>query len=185
MREAASGAPSSTILEALCSGRPLVPRLEDGELHRRIRLRRAGQEVEAADRADDIDAGRTLQDIAHLLGDLIGALQRGAVRQLDDDEEIALVFDRQERRGDAQRNQIGRAERRRRTAPASSSAGGSARARHGHRRATAGRSRALNQRNGANCASPRWRRKAALSAGLSVSELNAEIPTEIATVSAN
>ena len=31
----------------------------------------------------------------------------------------------------------------------------------------------------------RWRRKAALKAGLSVSELNAEMPTEIATVKAN
>ena len=31
----------------------------------------------------------------------------------------------------------------------------------------------------------RWRRNAALSAGLKVSELKAEMPTEIATVSAN
>ena len=48
--------------------------------------------------------GRALQDVAHLLGNRVGALQRGAVGQLDDDEEVALVLDRQEGRGDALRN---------------------------------------------------------------------------------
>ena len=48
--------------------------------------------------------GRRLQNVAHLLGDRVGALQRGAVGQLHDDEEIALVLDRQEGRRTALRD---------------------------------------------------------------------------------
>ena len=66
------------MFEALLLGRPLIPRLEDRELHRRVRLRRLGEEVEAADRTDDIDAGRTFEDIAHLLGHRVGAVRRDA-----------------------------------------------------------------------------------------------------------
>ena len=98
--------------EASLPGRPLVPRLEDCELHRRVRLRGVGEEVEAADRADDVHPGRILQDVAHLLGHRVGAFERRPVRQLDDDEEVALVLDGKERRRNAQRDQIGRAQRR-------------------------------------------------------------------------
>ena len=73
--------------------------------------------------------GVALQDVADLLGDRVGAFQRGAVGQLDDDEEIALVLDRQEGRGNAQRDEIGRAQRRDEQAEHRSSASGSARAR--------------------------------------------------------
>jgi len=77
------------------------PWLQDGELDRRVRLRRAGQEVQAADRTDNVDAGRRLQDVARLLRNRVGALQRSAVGQLDDDEEVALVLDRKEGRRQA------------------------------------------------------------------------------------
>ena len=89
--------------------------------------------------------------------------KRGAIRQLDDDEEIALVLDRQEGRGNA------RARRNRsrpappRTAPSMAQRRRiSMRTLCGIAHATASRSRVLNQRNGANVASPRWRRNAAL-----------------------
>ena len=112
--------------------------------------------------------------------------QRGAVGQLDDDEEIALILDRQEGRGNAQRDQIGRARAPRRTAP---SIGPAQRisprtpSRIGMRQPVeAGIEPAERRRTSL---AGRWRRNAALSAGLSVSELKAEMPTEIATVSAN
>ena len=108
-----------------------------------------------------------------------------AVRQLHDDEEIALILDRQEGRGERPRQHIGAADAQRRTRrPAPSEANELPhRARIDVRRAS---KPALNQRNSDE--SPLRadaRRNAALSAGLSVSELKAEMPTEIATVSAN
>ena len=51
--------------------------------------------------------GVACEDVAHLLGDGVGALERGAVGQLDDDEEIALVLDRQEGRRDRPRQAVG------------------------------------------------------------------------------
>ncbi len=56
------------------------------------------RKLRPADRADDLDAGLVLQHVADLLGHRVGALQRGAVRPLDHDEEVALVLDRQEGR---------------------------------------------------------------------------------------
>jgi hypothetical protein len=133
-------------------GRALVPRLEDRELHRRVRLSRPGEEIEAADRAHDLDAGRAFEDIAHLLGHRVGALKRRTVRQLDDDEEVALILDREERRGNAQRDEIGRTQRRHEQPEHRPAQGISTRTRGGVRRPVEAE---LNHRNGGKCTSPR------------------------------
>src|ERR1700742_4364317 len=75
-------------------GRTLIPWLEDRELHRRIRLRGVGEEVQAADRTDNIHSRRALENITYFPGHRVGTFERRAVRQLDDDEEIALILHR-------------------------------------------------------------------------------------------
>jgi hypothetical protein len=85
--------------------RPFVPWLEDPEFDGGIRLSRIGQEVKAADRADDIDARRTFEHVPHLFGHRIGALQGRAIRKLDHNEEIALILNWQEAGRDAPREE--------------------------------------------------------------------------------
>ncbi len=63
-----------------------------------------------SDRNDVRDTGLGAQDFSHLFCDRISSLQGGTLRQLDHDEEIALVFDRQERRRDARIDAVGQRE---------------------------------------------------------------------------
>ena len=74
----------------------LVPRLQQREFHRRIRLIGAGQEIRSGDRDHILHTVLRRQDRANLLGDRLGPLQRGAVGKLDHREEVALILDRQE-----------------------------------------------------------------------------------------
>ena len=93
------GRTAATIFEAFCSG---------GRSSQGFRMANSTAEFDCAALVRKLrplieptmsTPGVRLQDVAHLLGDRVGALQRGAVRPLDDDEEIALVLDRQEGRG--------------------------------------------------------------------------------------
>ena len=81
---------------------PLVERLEPGEDHAGIAGVGEGRAGEAGEGDRIVDARRLLDDLRRLLDHRVGARQRGAVGQLDDDDRIALV----ERRDEAARHRL-------------------------------------------------------------------------------
>ena len=88
----------------------LAPGFQDRDHQPAIRFLRAGDDA-VARYADDIgDAGRLAQHGADRVDHAVRALQGGAIRQLHVQEEIALIFGRQEGRGCHPEEEVGRAE---------------------------------------------------------------------------
>ena len=79
----------------------LLEGLERDDEEGAVRLRERAQLAEAGYRADVADARQPAERLLHLQRDLARPVQRGALGQLDLDEEGALVLLRQEARGRA------------------------------------------------------------------------------------
>ncbi len=165
-------------------GRAVGERLQLDEHERGVALLRAVQQGEADDGEGVLHAGQLLGDALHLPHHVAGARDGGAVRQLDGDEEPALVLVRQEPGRRAQR-QPGRCRRRTpapappRSPTAAASCPRDRRSRRARRRCRAD-PRPMMPRLG-----PLWRRNTAHSAGDSVSAFSAEISTDTLMVTAN
>ena len=106
----------------------LVPGRERHEHRAEVRREGARQRVEAAEEVGADDAGRAQQDVLDLLRHLEGAVDRGAVRELEARDEVALVLVGQEAGGHRRKSSECRdAEQRRRPASTSARRGSSAR----------------------------------------------------------
>ena len=162
----------------------LVPRRERHEDRAEVRREGAGEHVEAAEQVRADDARRVEQDPLDLARHLVGALERGAVRELEAGDEVALVLVGHEAGGTARkRSSSRRAARRARRARARGAArararrGRSARTTRRSRGRRRGRTRALRSRSG--------RIRSAQSAGESVSAFSSEISTAQVTARPN
>ncbi len=96
---------SSLLLRAL-------PVLERDEVEGVVGALGKAEQAEAYDGGDGLDAGDLVQRVLHVLRGGGGALQGGALRQLQRDEGVALIFRGQEAARDAlAQQQDARAER--------------------------------------------------------------------------
>ena len=77
----------------------LVPGVEPDEVEGGVRRRGAGEEAEAGDRRDVLDALRLREELLDFLAHRVGPLERGGVGKLDVQEEVALVLVGEKARG--------------------------------------------------------------------------------------
>ncbi len=79
-------------VDLLALGNPLAPRRQRDEYRAEVGRRGARERVEAAEQVEPGDAGRLQEDLLDLVRHGVGALDRGALGQLEADDEIALVL---------------------------------------------------------------------------------------------
>ena len=70
----------------------LIPRLERDEVERAVGILNAGEEIEADDGGHVVDAGDLAHDLGHLLGNSVGPLLGGGIRELGKSVEVTVVL---------------------------------------------------------------------------------------------